>query len=297
MISETTDVRSNPKEQIHHIAEVIGSSPARRKVFEEIHRGKKRIKTASEISQNIKLPKIRVEQEAGVLYKNRIIRKTTFNKEIAYEKDDFSQQHKEEILRLAGNKKALSKYPTKWNPNIRLPNDKIVSLNLALTRNTINIRQLTIDDIDSFCKVKTTLKNINKEPILERDFKNGLQKILNEEGEFKDWGGETDDLFSTRLIMSGRRFSVAFGLKGRGTSGKLVPRKMGTQADQIQRLFSDPADIFLVQYCGQIDRSIIVQMEAFAIAKSVLMNKRIYYGIIDGQDTSRIIEAYKEFFT
>lgn len=45
MTIDTTDIRSNPKEQIAHVAEVIGSSKARRKVFVEIHRGKKRVKT------------------------------------------------------------------------------------------------------------------------------------------------------------------------------------------------------------------------------------------------------------
>ena len=298
MVLETTDIRSGSREQIAHAAEKIGRSKARLKVFEEIVKGKKRIKTASEISSRTGLPKKRVEEEAAVLYKNKIVKKTKVNNEIAYEKDDFYQQNKATILRLAGNKSAIENYPTNWNPRIKMANRESVVLNLQVSKSAIAIKQLSIDDIDSFQKVRgvALAQNIKNEPILEASFKSGLQKILGENGEFKDWGGEKDDVFSNRLILNGTRMNTAFGLKGRGTSGKLTPRKMGKQGDQVQRLFSDIADIFLIQYWGQIDKSIIEQMQAWATMKSVLWNKRIYYGVIDGQDTLRIIEAYKECF-
>jgi len=157
---------------------------------------------------------------------------------------------------------------------------------------------LTIDEIDSFKKVTTVqlAPGVENVPILEETFKKGLQKILGEQGEFTDWGGEGDDLFSTRLLLNGKRINVAFGLKGRGTKGKLTPKKMGKQGDQIQRLFRAPAEVFLVQYWNQIDESVLEQMKLFATAKSALDGKRIYYGVIDGQDTLRILQAYKECF-
>jgi hypothetical protein len=37
-------------------------------------------------------------------------------------------------------------------------------------------------------------------------------------------------------------------------------------------------------------------MKNFAVSKSALDGKRIYYGIIDGQDTMRLIAAYPECF-
>jgi hypothetical protein len=37
-------------------------------------------------------------------------------------------------------------------------------------------------------------------------------------------------------------------------------------------------------------------MENFARAKSAVDGKKIYYGIIDGQDTMRLIAAYPECF-
>lgn len=293
MTIETTDVRSSPNVQIVHAARVLGRSEARHKVFEEIHRGKKRIKTVTEIVSRTGLSRMRVLQEARRLYNNRIVKQRRVNGELAYERGDFYSQNKKKILRLASNKRALENYPTKWTPKA-----STVIVNLPVSRKTIDIEPLSIDEIDSFNRVTTVqlapdMKNV---PILEETFKRGLQKILDEQGRFKDWGGETDDLFSTRLILKGRRMNVAFGLKGRGTRGKLTPKKMGKQGDQIQRLFRAPADVFLVQYWNQIDESVLEQMKAFAIAKSVLNGKRIYYGIIDGQDTLRILQAYRECF-
>jgi len=293
MTIETSDIRSNPNEQIAHAAKVIGKSENRRRVFEEIHRGKKRIKTVDELVSKTGIDRKKVLEAAQFLYRNRIIKKTKVNSELAYERDDFFSQNKRLILRLARNKRALQDYPTKRNPR----NTTIV-VKLPIPRKAIDIKQIYVDDIDSFNKVTLMPleQDIMKVPMYEKLFKRGLQGILSEQGEFEDWGGENDDLFSTRLLLNGKRLNIVFGLKGKGTKGKLTPKKMGKQGDQIQRLFRTPSDIFLIQYWGQIDESIIEQMKAFAIMKSVLEEKRIYYGVMDGQDTLRIVEAYKEYF-
>ena len=293
MTIETTDIRSNPNEQIAYAAAIIGRSEARKQVFKEIHRGKKRVKTVSEIVKKTGLDRIKVLKAARYLYNNRVVKQLKINGELAYEKDDFYAQNKKTILRLAGDKRALAKYPTKRNPRAAT-----VFVNLPVPRKAIDVKQLSIDDIDSFEKVKEIqlAPNAKMMPLLENEFQKGLQKILGEQGEFNDWGGENDDLFSTRLILNGERVNVAFGLKGRGTRGKLTPKKMGTQGDQIQRLFRTTANVFLIQYWNQIDHSVLEQMRIFAIAKSVLNGQRIYYGIIDGQDTLRLIIAYKEYF-
>ncbi|MBI2185433.1 MAG: hypothetical protein HYU39_10815 [Thaumarchaeota archaeon] len=91
----------------------------------------------------------------------------------------------------------------------------------------INVKHLSIDDIDSFDKVKAldSKRDGSQTPIYEETFQQGLQKILGEEGTFQDWGGENDDLFSTRMIFRGKRITVAFGLKGKGTAGILTPKK------------------------------------------------------------------------
>lgn len=291
---ETTDFRSNPNDQIAHATRVIGKSQDRRTVFSEICRGKSKVKKASEIALRTGLEKIRVLQEGGVLSNNGIVTKTKLDGEIAYEKDAFYAQNKDKILKLAGNKKELERFPTRTNP-IR----GIIEIDFPAPKGMIDIEQLCIDDIDSFGRVRDIPLQLHQEdlPLQESIFKQGLQKILGEQGDFTDWGGETDDLYSTRLTLHGKRMSAAFGLKGRGTKGKLIPRKMGKNGDQVQRLFRSSAYVFIVQYWSQIDETILEQMKALAVAKSVLEQKKIYYGIIDGQDTMRILKAYPECFT
>jgi len=237
--------------------------------------------------------RIRVLQEAGVLADNKIIHKTKVGKELAYEKDAFYSQNKEKILRLAGNKEALERFPTKFHPRNE------ISVTLTIPKMMVRVRQLTVDDIDSFAKVRKVRfsSQNNRPPMDERGFKEGLKKIIGEEGVFQDWGGESNDLYSTRVVVKGKRVAAAFGLKGKGTTGILVPKKMGKRGDQLQRLLATSADLFLVQYWNQIDESIIDQMRRLAIAKSWSENRAIYYGIIDGQDTQRIVYAYRNRFS
>lgn len=291
MSIDVTDVRSNPQDQIAHAARVIGRSERCRKVFSAIYQGKKKIKAVSEIERITHLDRMAVLQEAGKLSDNDIAKKTKLGKELAYEKYPFYTQNKDKVLKLAGNKKALDRFPTKTNPSI-----KGATISLTFPKSMTNAVQITVDGIDSFSKVKDLSPSQSSIPINEKKFKEGIQKILGEQGSFQDWGGETDDLFSTRLFINGERKNVAFGFKGKGTTGVLTPKKMGKNADQIQRLFRTSADVFLVQYWDRIDESIIEQLKNFATAKSAYEGRKIYYGIIDGQDTVRILEAYPECF-
>jgi len=268
---------------------VLGKSQDRRDVFSAIYKGKKKRKTVSEIAQMTGLDPIRVYQEAGKLADNHIVGKKKIGPELAYEKDSFFSQHKSKILSLARDKRKLMEYPTKSTPQITTKMVKVY-----IPKNMVDVQRVTIDDLDSFSRVKR-VQSTQKEPqIYEARMKDLLKRILGERGKFQDWGGETDDLFSTRLRVLGRRRAVAFGLKGKGTTGTLTPKKMGKNADQIQRLFRSPADVYFVQYNGQIGQTVIEQMEAFATAKSATEARRIYHGVIDGQDTQRLIAAYSK---
>ena len=292
MSIDVSDVRSNPQDQIAHAARVIGRSKDCRKVFSAIYQGKKRIKTVTEIEALTSLRRMRVLQEAGKLCNNKIVRKTKMYGETAYEKDPFYTQNKKTILRLAGNKEALEKYPTKTNPKL----GNIAVTIVKLPEKMIDVEKITIDDIDSFAKVKGTTWSQSSLPVDEGKFKEGLQKVIGEPGTFEDWGGEINDLFSTRLVIKGGRKYAAFGLKGKGMKGILTPGKMGKRGDQVQRLFRSSAEVFLIQYWNQIDESIIELMTNLARSKSAADMKKIYYGVIDGQDTMRLIKAYPECF-
>jgi len=296
MAIEVTDFRSSSTDQIRHAVIVLGRSKARREVFSAIYRGKKKIKTVSELSKITGLPEIRVLQEAGKLADNGIVGKTKVKSEdgmeTAYKKDRYYSQNKKRILSLALDRKKLEKLPTKVTPQIATG-----AIRISFPKKMVNAKRITVDDIDSFDLVrKIRSSRHSTAAIYEKQMKEGLLKILGERGKFQDWGGETDDLFSTRIKMHGKRLAVAIGLKGRGTTGILTPKKMGKRGDQIQRLFRSPADVYLVQYAGQIDETILEQMHGLAVAKSALEGRKIYYGIIDGEDTQRLIAAHPRAF-
>lgn len=288
---------SNPSadrnDKIANAAKVIGKSKDRKKVFLAVYTGKKKVKTVTDILNSSGLRnKVRVLQEAKKLAsEDIIIQLDRINNETAYKKIDFYTHNKKAIIRLVEDRKKLEKFPTKVNPRINTGTVKV-----EFPKNLVKIKQVYIDDIDSFSKVRKVDENGKQLLFYERDIKEGLKKIIGEVGNFTDWGGENNDLFSTKINFKRKRMNVAFGLKGKGTQGKLTPKKMGKNGDQIQRLFKSPADIFIVQYNGQIDESIIDQMKSLAIAKSVMENKMVYYGVIDGKDTLRLVEAYSDCF-
>jgi len=67
------------------------------------------------------------------------------------------------------------------------------------------VAQITVDDIDSFSKVKRVNRSVSAPiPMAESRFKNGIIRILRQPGKFKDWGGEKNDLCSTRLRFQGK---------------------------------------------------------------------------------------------
>jgi hypothetical protein len=236
---------------------------------------------------------MRVLQEGRELARNGIVNQRKKDGEVAYEKIDFFHAHKGTILKLAADKNKLAEYPTKR----KLGSTKAVTINISLDRKSAKIKQITIDDIDSFKRVRTIdpsgylPKNIS-----ETKFKRGVQKIVGQSGEFKDWGGEKNDLFTTRIKIAGVRKSVAFAFKGPGTAGKLTPSKLGKRGDQIQRLFETAAEVFLIQYWGAIDETVLKQMEQLAVAKSVMTGSEVIYGIIDGEDSRRLFDAYPTEF-
>jgi hypothetical protein len=280
-------------DKIANAARVIGKSRDRLDVFMIIYKGKRRIKTVTDIFTSGKLKtKKRVLEEAKKLASNDIIIQTRQNGETAYEKIDFYTSNRNTIISMVENPEKLRKLATRTNPQIIPP-----TITVKFPIKSVNVDFVTIDKVDNFSKVKDIKTgSFISSSLYESEIKEGLKKIIGEEGKFVDWGGEKGDLFSTRLFIKNIRLNVQFGLKGRGTKGRLVPGKMGKNGDQIQRLFDSPADVFFVQYHGQIDESVISQMKYIAIAKSVSENRKIYYGIIDGNDTAKLIAAYSQAF-
>ena len=288
MVQPVSDVGSNAEENIAHAAKVIGRSAHRRSVFEAIYTGKRRAKKVSELINSTGLPHRRVLDSGKRLADNRLVRTTKLDGETAYEKIDFFHSNKRRILSLVSSPAKLASYPTKRNPR------PTTVVQLRVSGHRAQIQHVTIDEIGSFGKVRnvgTPASEIGNERS-EESFKHGIQRIIGEGGRFKDWGGEIADLFTTKLRLESRRLPAALALKGPATKGKLTPGKMGRNGDQIQRLFEAPAEVFLIQYCRQIDSSVLTQMKQLAIVKSLMTGDRVYYGVIDGNDSRRLVLAY-----
>jgi hypothetical protein len=295
--SNVTDVRSNPNDQIAHAAGLLRRSLLRRKVFLAIYAGKQKVKTVSEIMRATHLNRVDVLHEGRSLADNGIVSQIKVYGETAYAKDRFYAHKRAKIISLASDKNKLAGFPTKISPKISAHNTRVEVIRLP--RSLVRIERITIDDIGSFSKLrhfKGIVKALVKPPA-ERMFKVGFQRIVREPGKFTDWGGERSDLFTTRLRIGGRRRHAAIAFKGKGLRiSRLTPRYMGKNGDQIQNLFTSPAEVFLLQYWRQIDPSVIEQMEVFAKVKSLSDGRKVYFGIIDGDDSVRLMQAYPKFF-
>lgn len=284
-ITPVTDFLSNLHDQMANSARLMIRASQRQSIFEAIYKGQKQEKSVQEIMKITGLSQIRVLNEAKKL--GPLVEKVRGG----FRKKKDLAPHYRKILSMARDKNKLDKLPTKVSPIIRNGGLRVTVNYPATAGKAIPI---TIADVDSFSKAKKRATKLG--PIPEKTIKDAFAQIIGDSGTFKDWGGEKSDLYSNKFKIKGRRRSVAVAFKGRGTGGKLVPKKMGVNGDQIGRLFDEPAEAFLIVYCGQIDSSIVSQMQAFAIGKKAMIGQTVYFGVIDDDDLGRIAAGYPNAF-
>lgn len=290
------DRSSNKDEQIVHAAEEIGRSALRASVFDAIYAGKRRTKSVSEVMKRTRLSHKQVLNAGKRLVHAEIVAQTKVDGETAYQKISFLQPYRKRILRLARDRKARESVPTKRAPRLSGTKSVRVNIDLRMPRVQVRAKHITIEEIDSFSRSRRLAAPSSYIRMKETAFKKGLALILGEKGSHKDWGGELSDLFSTQLRVGGRRRVAALALKGPGKTGRLTPGKMGKNGDQIQRLVRCPAEVFIVQYWAEIDQSVLEQLERLVQLKSYLEGRALWYGVIDGGDSARIILGYRDCF-
>lgn len=289
---QVADRSSNKPEQIVHAAEVIGRSKQRYAVFKAIYTGKIKTKSITMLQKMLpKMPRTRILDAGKALADNDLVTQTKEDNLTAYTKIEFMQRYRDKILAAATNKKKREAIPTK-----RSGARQTATVTFKIPERKNSAIHITIDEIDSFKAVRKIANNLNFVKISEKKFKDGVAKILGEKGTFQDWGGESRDLSSTRLLIGGKRYRAAFAFKGPGKSGRLTPGKMGKNGDQIQRLARCPADVFVVQFWREIDDAVMEQLEQLVRAKAFLEARKVWYGVIDGQDSARLIQAYPKKF-
>ena len=113
-------------------------------------------------------------------------------------------------------------------------------------------------------------------------------EILDERNVEKDWGGEKSDLFSTNVRVEGRRISTAFLFKGPACFRPMTLKSLGKNGDQIVRLYSEPADLLVLQHCHSIVSAVRDTMRAYANQ----IGKPRAFMLINGYETYRILKAY-----
>lgn len=160
--------------------------------------------------------------------------------------------------------------------------------------------RLYVEDIDSFAKVR----DVNPDTVAglltsggffsasEERVQIGLEKILKEPFHKKDWPGEYNDLYTSNVVVNGTRRASAFLLKGNGIQVQTMEIKhCGKNGDQLVRLFESPADLFVVQYVGNVSEAILKDVEG-KVDQLKARGKEVAYCVINGLDTARLLHAY-----
>ena len=124
--------------------------------------------------------------------------------------------------------------------------------------------------------------------IPEEAIKGAFADIIGEPAVPKDWGGERSDLFSSNVAIDGCRISTAFAFKGPAKFHPMTVADLGKNGDQIDRLFSEPADLVVLQHCHEITTPVRGMMRAYAERMGQLKS----FCLINGYDTLRILAAY-----
>jgi hypothetical protein len=159
--------------------------------------------------------------------------------------------------------------------------------------------RLFVEDIDSFRRVR----DVN--PAMVAQYLNNgyldwpedriqlaLEQILDVAFHKKDWGGETNDLYTANVVVNGRRTPTAFLLKGNGLKrNDLRIRDCGANGDQLVRLFECPAELFVIQFVGLITEMVIADVQG-KVAQRRASGQQAWFLIMDGQDSARVLHAY-----
>jgi hypothetical protein len=294
VVVEARDFASNVNENLEHYARLLQRSRLKRRLFEEVYRGPKPVKTKAELATRLDVDGKQILDLAKPLTSNHLFESIKVDGRIAFKKFPMIAAHKKRILALSASKEKLDALPTKRKAAAP---QKLVIKNVA---GWPTPRRITIDDVVEFAKVRKIKKvpaTLDPPRLPEATVKKGIAALLGESDPPKDWGGEQNDLFSTNVTIKGRRRATAFALKGPAVTSALTPRGMGKNGDQIQRLVNAPSvEAFFIQYEGPINQGVLDQLHGLVLAKGVTLNSTLYFGLIDRRDTYRLRLAYPTKF-
>jgi hypothetical protein len=153
------------------------------------------------------------------------------------------------------------------------------------------------EEIDDFAQI-TAVSSRDVEghlPLLmgEQDVKTAICQILGFPFIPHDWGGELCDI-ACDIRFRRRTVPAAFVLKGREFATRpLRIANLGKNGDQVVRMFSLPATVFVVQSNGPIDQAVHSHVRA-EVARKIMSNTPVHYLMLDGVATARLLRAYSK---
>ncbi|MEP2828356.1 hypothetical protein [Parvibaculum sp.] len=138
-------------------------------------------------------------------------------------------------------------------------------------------------DVDSADEWLNAMKHLP-----EKRVKEAFAELLAEPTK-KDWGGETNDHFSSSIVVNGNRCTGAFLLKGPTNFREMTLDMCGKRADQILRLAESGADVSVVQHSHVVGEAVRKVLRSLVVHPG----KHRKFCIIDGKTTYRILKAYE----
>lgn len=202
----------------------------------------------------------------------------------------------------------ISKYPTsKYRGNSKglaelildgLENsDSVITDAYEHKKEVVNAQRIGIDDIDSFSKAKDISSHeatkVSLEDVYEDDVKEALVKIIGERFTPTHSPSEKSDLYTSQIILNGKRIATAFLLKSmRGPKVMDMKYGLGKRSNQILRLIQEPADLYVVQHTGKITTDVVRHFESQVEKVSRERGRKLYYLVMDGNETARLLLAY-----
>src|ERR1700733_12662808 len=198
MVLNVSDNASHRRDQIDNLTDLLVNAPTRQALVRAVNFGKKRAKSVGELAKKLsaeigkKITPKRVTEIGKPLVnraftQERILdedgRKTT-----AYAKFDHHHDVKE-ALKLANNKKKREAYHTKSRPKVKVIGHTVTIKVPFKPR----VKTLYVDDIKEFQKVKSVKSippTMSPPRLPEAVVKKGIVKLLGEQLDPKDWGGE-----------------------------------------------------------------------------------------------------------
>jgi len=295
MLQPVSDVGSNLNENLERWAGALSRGGKKLAVFKAVYSSKRKEWTANEISQSVQgaIEPYDVSDVARKLVGDGMLHQVPAMWPVVYTKVPGIQHYKNRILALAKNATRRVALATKRKPRVS------VKVNVAgRTKNPGRAVEITINEIDQFARVRKIKKELSSlQPLPEWKFKRGLLKLFGDAGKFPDSGLERDDFITNKLTIKKKRHTAAFALKGPGLKSKIMsPAKWGKRGNQIQKLVSAPADIFILQAEKQFDEDSLEQLQNLVEHKAGQQHRTLYYGHIDRADSLRLRHAYPTFF-